>query len=365
MEELKALISFFCDPTIYFFLMTAWCMVAVFKPEWWVGNKRFAAQMAFFVMLYLFSITDPNFRLIAFKGDNIPIILMLFMLVFFTWVAFRRGHENDLRRAEGRPLLEEEDGEVKVLVWPHLLYIEFIVGVFVTALLFVWSIGIEAPLEEPASAARTPNPSKAPWYFLGLQEMLVYFDPWMAGVVAPSLIVVGLMALPYIDRNPKGNGYYTLKERRFAIAGFCFGFFVLWIALILLGTAFRGPNWNFFGPYDYWDPHAQPVLNNINLSEIIFLQWFNTSLPVDWRLRELPGIVLVLLYIFALPMALLKFNWLGAKYWRGLYAQMGASRYYVFIFLFLSMLSLPIKMLLRWGFNIKYLVFIPDYFFNI
>jgi hypothetical protein len=83
---------------------------------------------------------------------------------------------------------------VKVLVWPHLLYIEFIVGVFVTALLLVWSIVIEAPLEEPASAARTPNPSKAPWYFLGLQEMLVYFDPWMAGVVAPSLIIVGLMS---------------------------------------------------------------------------------------------------------------------------------------------------------------------------
>ena len=262
-----------------------------------------------------------------------------------------------------------------MLVWPHLLYIEFIVGVFVTALLLVWSIGIEAPLEEPASSARTPNPSKAPWYFLGLQEMLVYFDPWMAGVVAPSLIIVGLMAIPYLDTNPKGNGYYTLKERRFAIFGFCFGFLVLWIALILLGTAFRGPNWNFFGPFDYWDPHQQPVLNNINLSEIIYLNVLNTGLPKHWFAREAFGIVACAFYVIALPPLMYKVNFLAPlgliwpalkeNLFKKLYTDMGAPRYYVFTFLFLMMMSLPIKMVLRWVLNLKYLVYIPDYFFNI
>ncbi len=77
--------------------------------------------------------------------------------------------------------------------------------VLLTVVLVVWSIGLKAPLEEPANSAMAPNPSKAPWYFLGLQEMLVYFDPWMAGVVLPGLIIVGLMAIPYIDTNPQGQ----------------------------------------------------------------------------------------------------------------------------------------------------------------
>ena len=81
----------------------------------------------------------------------------------------------------------------------------------------VWSITLNAPLEEPANPNLTMNPSKAPWYFLGLQEMLVYFDPWIAGVVMPTLIIVGLMVIPYIDTNPLGSGYYTWKQRKFSI----------------------------------------------------------------------------------------------------------------------------------------------------
>ena len=75
----------------------------------------------------------------------------------------------------------------KVHTWPHLVRMEFLVALFVTVALTLWSMMVDAPLEEPANPTRTPNPSKAPWYFLGLQEMLVYFDPWHAGVVLPSL----------------------------------------------------------------------------------------------------------------------------------------------------------------------------------
>ena len=95
---------------------------------------------------------------------------------------------------------------------------------------------------------KTPNPSKAPWYFLGLQEMLVYFDPWMAGVVLPSLIVVGLMAIPYIDFNKQGNGYYTIKQRKFAYIIFQFGFLEMWVTLIVLGTFLRGPELELLRP---------------------------------------------------------------------------------------------------------------------
>src|SRR5207253_6999367 len=116
----------------------------------------------------------------------------------------------------------------------------------------VWSITVDAPMEEPANPTKTPNPSKAPWYFLGLQEMLVYFDPWIAGVIMPSLIIVGLMAIPYIDANPLGNGYYTYKQRKFAIWTFIFGLIILWVSMIVIGTLIRGPGWMWFWPGMTW-----------------------------------------------------------------------------------------------------------------
>ena len=94
----------------------------------------------------------------------------------------------------------------KVHTWPFLVRSEFLCTLFVMLFLIFWSLLVDAPLEEPANPGRTPNPSKAPWYFLGLQEILVFFDPWHAGVVAPTFIIMGLMVIPYIDINTKGKG---------------------------------------------------------------------------------------------------------------------------------------------------------------
>ena len=190
--------------------------------------------------------------------------------------------------------------------------------------------------------------------------MLVYYDPWMAGVVLPSLIVVGLMAIPYVDTNPKGNGYFTFDERRWEIGIFLFGFIILWVLLIILGTFLRGPNWNFFGPYEYWDVHKILALNNVDLSEYFWLKLLGTKLPDFWLVREAPGILLTLAYMAVLPVLLAK------TAFKRFYDKMGAPRYYVtVVFLFLPMLSLPIKMFLRWTLNLKYVVHIGEYFFNI
>jgi len=148
-----------------------------------------------------------------------------------------------------------EGTQDKLHVWPYLVRLEFLCAILTIVALTVWSIVIDAPLEEAANPTKTPNPSKAPWYFLGLQDILVYFDPWFAGVVAPVLIIVGLMLIPYLDVNPKGNGYYTYHERKVAIWVYCLGFLVLWIALIIMGVFLRGPGWNLFMPWQYWDPH--------------------------------------------------------------------------------------------------------------
>ena len=264
----------------------------------------------------------------------------------------------------------EEDRDDKVLVWPDLVYTEMICLILATAGLTVWAIVSKAPLEQPANPGYAPNPAKAPWYFLGLQEMLVYFDPWMAGVVLPSLIVVGLMAIPYIDFNKAGNGYYTIKERRFAYITFQLGFLELWVTLIVLGTLLRGPNWNFFGPYEFWDAHKVEALNNVNLSEYFWQSWLGMSLPKappDADLftnllyifkREFVGIILVLGYFIVLPPLM------AVTVFRNFYAKMGFIRYMVMTNLLLFMMALPIKMVLRWSFNLKYIIAIPEWFLN-
>ena len=111
----------------------------------------------------------------------------------------------------------------------------------------------------------------------------------------PGLIIVGLICIPYIDKNPKGNGYYTFNERKAEITLFLFGFVVLWSSLIVLGTFLRGPNWNFFGPFEFWDIHKLEALTNVNLSEYIWVRAFGTGLPTAWYLREIFGIVLVVI----------------------------------------------------------------------
>ncbi|PYR48255.1 MAG: cytochrome C [Acidobacteria bacterium] len=265
---------------------------------------------------------------------------------------------NDQRISAGQGPIEKAESD-RVWVWPDLVYTELISLILCSVVLIVWSIFLKAPLEQPANPANTPNPSKAPWYFLGLQEMLVYFDPWLAGVVLPGLIIVGLICIPYVDRNPKGNGYYTFAERKTEITIFLFGFAILWASLIVLGTFLRGPNWNFFGPFEFWDIHKLAALTNINLAEYIWVRGFRTALPANWFIREIFGIVLVLLYVFVVPVILAR----GA--FKGYYERLGGPRYYVTVFLFLMMMSLPIKMLARWIFNLKYIVAIPEFFFNI
>ena len=228
-----------------------------------------------------------------------------------------------------------------------------------------------APLEEAASSVKTPNPSKAPWYFLGLQEMLVYFDPWMAGVVLPSLVIFGLMAIPFLDFNKAGSGYYTIKERKFAYLIFQFGFLELWVTLIVLGTFLRGPNWNFFGPYEYWDPHKVVVLNNVDLSQYFWNWGLGMALPkapqdanllmqIGWIVfRESPGILLTLGYFIALPPVM------AITVFRRYFQKMGFVRYMVMSNLLLFMALLPVKMVLRWTINLKYIISIPEYLLNL
>lgn len=321
----------------------------------WVAGGALLLVLSFFGI----GLTDENFRKIVTAPDNVPIVAMIFIFGYFTWFALRKATLNDRRMEQGLPTIEAEETNEKVLVFPYLIFIEFVVALFYAIGLVVWSLLLKAPLEEPANPTISPNPSKAPWYFLGLQEMLVYYDPWIAGVLLPTMIILGLCAIPYIDRDPKTSGYYSFRRRRFGITVFLFGFWIMWILLIVTGTFLRGPNWNFFGPFEAWDVHKVVPLLNVNLSQYIFVKWLGWGLPKFWLIREFPGIFLVALYYSVPPYLLSK------TLFKRYHERLGAARYTLLVILLLTMLSLPIKMYLRWAFNLKYLVAIPEFFFNI
>ena len=144
---------------------------------------------------------------------------------------------------EGIQRVEREQGD-RVHTWPHLLLEEFIAMAILFAGLLVFSSLINAPLRELANPNLTPNPSKAPWYFLGLQELLRYFHPMVAGIVIPTFILVGLAAVPYVDRNP------SIKpgDRKVAITLFTI-LFMFGAILTIIGCFFRGPGYNWTWPW--------------------------------------------------------------------------------------------------------------------
>jgi hypothetical protein len=388
-EAFKVVANVLATPWLSFSLTTIGLMLMLrfrrYVFNWWIGILAIVIESG----VIIWGMKDPNFSLIVGKPDNVPITAMLFISTFVLWLAMTQAVNNDRRVEQKLPPDEKETSNQKTWVWPDLLYIEFIALIICSIVLILWAIYLRAPLEQPANPAATPNPSKAPWYFLGLQEMLVYYDPWYAGVVLPSIIVVGLMAIPYIDTNPKGGGYFTFAERKFSIGIFLFGYLALWVFMIITGTFLRGPGWNFFGPFEYWDPHKIVALNNVNLSDYVWvkwfqwiyqkthIEWFNQGLPqvrnaipqllppdpTSIRLflvevghaikREFAGILFLAFYFLALPGILAK------TILKKFYEQLDLARYSVLVMLFLTMFTLPLKMVLRWTMTLKYFVDTP------
>jgi quinol---cytochrome c reductase cytochrome c subunit, bacillus type len=137
------------------------------------------------------------------------------------------------------------EAQDKVHVWPHLLVIEFAAVLVVTAGMLIFSALVRAPLLGLADFNRTPNPSKAPWYFLGLQELLTMFHPMVAGVTIPGIGLALLAFAPFIDKNPS----HAPADRKFAISIFTL-FVMLWAVLVIIGSFFRGPGFNFVFPWN-------------------------------------------------------------------------------------------------------------------
>ena len=295
------------------------------------------------------------------KPDNIPIVGLLVLVILYTWWSFHKALKNDRQG-----FLDEEKLSEKVQVWPNLVRVEFLAALFVMVILVFWSFSINAPLEEPANPTLTPNPSKAPWYFLGLQEMLVYFDPWIAGVIMPTLIIVGLMVIPYIDANPLGNGYYTYKQRKFAIWTFLFGFIGLWVVMIVIGTFIRGPGWMWFWPGQTWDAQRVDFAVNRNLDQVFGINgnWLMHFMPAA-NASYSPILARVIFGIFPLALYFIVAGYASHRlllltdFSKKIFKRMTLLQMVTTELFLVLMLSLPVKILMRLLLRIKYVWVTP------
>lgn len=221
-----------------------------------------------------------------------------------------------------------ENQDKQIFAFPDLVYKELLAALVAFIVLVIWSMAVDAPLKEIADPNWTENPAKAPWYFVGLQEVLVYFDPWIAGVMIPGLIIFGLMILPYMDPNPEGVGEYAPGKRKVVTTVFLFGY-LFWFGLILVGQFLRGPSWQFYWPWEDWAIHKAADEKLVNISG--------------------PTGILMIAGYFGGGLAL---AFLAA---RNLHRRMGTIRFLVVWTLALVMFGIVGKILLRVFFDIKYI----------
>jgi hypothetical protein len=223
----------------------------------------------------------------------------------------------------------------EVPVWPELLKRELLATLAACAALWLASLVFDAPLEELANPTLTPNPAKAPWYFLGLQELLVYFDPWIAGVMLPGLIILGLAAIPFLE--PSGAAASAPRRRwgGFGFWAFTIGLF-MWFALIVIGVYCRGPNWDW-----YWPWEDLTVMREARPEPVSLDPWLGAALLVVYTVVGFEAPRRLVPRFRALPLA----------------------RYAVVSALTLSMLGVVLKITLRLLFDVKYVLETP--WFNI
>ena len=236
----------------------------------------------------------------------------------------------------------------------------------------------------------TPNPSKAPWYFVGLQELLVYFDPWIAGVMIPGLIIAGLMAVPYLDPNPMGIGAYSLRKRPFANVLFLLGI-AMWFILIFIGYYCRGPNYGWYWPWESWLVHKPlpPPMPSLSVwvGGLLLAAYLGFGIlgprliqrEIPWK-KAIPGFFLAVV-VFGGAGILLEALTPGRLAWLVFFLfvyfffgflmpqryirSLPWPRYLVTMLLVLLTVGVLLKMGVRLGFNVKYIFTLPEYNFNI
>jgi hypothetical protein len=280
------------------------------------------------------------------EPDAVALVLLVLGVGLTLVVGLVAGSRRD--RRDGSAATAEEPGEqerqVVVTTWPHLLRLELVASL--ATLLFVtwWAIGLEVPLGSVADPGVTPKVAKAPWFFVGIQEMLQYFDAWLAGAVLPLLMLAGLCALPYIDHDTTESGRYTLRRRPVALA-VTLALVVLWVLPMVVGLLLRGENWSLQPVWEPQEIDVPPVHEPLlSLATLIDLRGAG---------QHLLGGGLVLGPFFALVL-----SWPRARR-RPWAARLGPGRYLVAGSLLLLTVGVVLKVVLHMTLDIRYLWVTP------
>ncbi len=251
--------------------------------------------------------------------------------------------ENNLQKEKPSALKDPPSGRELVTVWPHLLKRELFAAMLVCLILSWWAIIHEFPLGAPVDPQVTPTVAKAPWFFIGIQELLQYFDAWIAGVLLPLITILGLMALPYLDVSQEGVGQHTIKKRPLAISGLLllFGF---WLCPAVIGLYLRTENWSL-GPA--W--RGAPIAESETFLYTSFAERFGLSSIAN----QILGGALCLgpfLALFAIWPRVKKRPW--AK-------RMGFGRYFVATGLAVLACGVLLKILLQLALKVRYIWITP------
>ncbi len=286
-------------------------------------------------------LSDEVFRRLILHPERLPVVVLVLSSVAVLWLEMRRfylpeGQSAGVRWLDRPPAKLPVDAVVATAV-----------GLVLVALVLLQPAGLGAE----ADPASRPDSIKAPWFFVGLQELDTYFDPWVPYFALPLLLVVGLLGLPHLETGDAAAG------RRRSL--FLLGWLLLWLWPMAVGAVLRGPHWNAFGPFETWDPSRPAALAPRPLSEVFWIVWLRGFQPASWWLRELPGMLLLGGYFVLLPLALRRWKLTRGAFESYLKA-MGAWRFRAALTWVLAVMIVPLKMYGQWLWDIGYWIHLPE-----
>ena len=346
MSTVYALVDFLASPP-WLFALALMLFLTTHGSRWPWTRSGGALCLAVTVVLVGGALREPSFRQSVLHPERLPVALLLLATGAVLWFEMHRSRRLDqetvqlpaddtpFERSAGSP--STTDAVVTTIL---------ILTLVVCAGLRPATLGV---LADPAIR---PDLAKAPWFLVGLQELTVYFDPWVAYGALPILFVAGLLGLPFLQ--------IGAARQRTARALFLFGWLFLWLWPMAVGALLRGPDWRFFGPFEPWTTPRLEIPEATTLARVFWIHGLKTVEPTRWWIRELPGLLLIIGYFGLLPVLLARW-----RLTRDLFASyrdsLGTWRFTCATAWVLTVLLVPLKMYGRWLWGIGYWIHFPEW----
>ena len=344
MEELKAAIDVLARPPWLFSLTVALLLVMVRSRPPWRSTGGLALLIPVVGGLAL-ALSDPVFRTRALEPERLPVLVLAVAAAALIWTSIHRAHA---AAPEPTP-------------WSGIAAAEWLLGCGAILTVGLAALLVDLPLERAPDISRPPLGPRAPWFLLAFEELGRYFDAPAIRLLMPVLVVATLVALPFLDRGGRDGGGF--EDRRGMLTLGLFAIVALALLPMLIGAFLRGPHGLAHGPFAVWDPDRPRLPPTLPLSDLVWGRWLDLA-PRSIVLRELPGLLFLVLYFVVLPWQLPRWRPTRAVLGRLLSVQ-GRARYHFGMALVLLMLIVPIKMYGRWLFGVDCLLHLPEWWIHL